>query len=156
MQAMAQQAGADRAAMGGLQAAADARSRALQALQAGGQMAGQAEGQDFERAARVAESQDAIARFNSQLASNALQQNWQNQMGLADRRYGATRDYAGFKGGKAGETMKRVGAYGQAANEALSSMGSAMGGFGGPTMTAQPVGPSQVYDPNDPKRRRPR
>jgi hypothetical protein len=74
MQQQAQQAGADRASMEGMQAASDARMRALQALATGGGMAAQAEGQDFERAARIADSKDAFARFNSQLATNAIQQ----------------------------------------------------------------------------------
>jgi hypothetical protein len=118
-------------------------------------MAASAEAQDFGQAARVAESMDAINRFNSELASGAIDRDWQNRLGRADRRYGATRSYADFRGGKANEARKRAGAYGQAANETLGNIGSAMGGFGGgPVMRGQPVGQSVALDPNDPRYRR--
>lgn len=91
-QMQAQQAGADRLSMAGLQSAADARTRALQSLAQGGGMAGQAEEADFGRAARVAESRDAMARFNAQQAQQAnlfnaqqQQQQFQNRLSLADR-----------------------------------------------------------------------
>lgn len=158
----AQQAGADRAAMGDLQAAADARSRALQALATGGSMAGQAEAQDFNRAARIAESQDAIARFNSQLATDAIQRDWNNRMGLMGAQYGATMGAAEQSGQRAGRQQARAGAYGQAATDALASVAS--GGFmpktsggvtpktgsGQPGSTPVPPG----YNPNDPRYRK--
>lgn len=160
----AQQAGADRTAMGDLQTAADSRARALQALATGGGMAAQAEGQDFDRAERIARSKDAIARFNSELATDAIQRDWNNQLGLMDRQYGATQTRAGQKGRDVARTQQRVGAYGQAVDDTLSSVGGAIGGMGGSPgignqagyMTRQPVGQSVPYDPNDPRYRRPR
>ena len=107
-QMQAQQAGADRMSMAGLQSAADARTRALQALSQGGSMAGQAEESDFGRAARIAESRDAIARFNAQQAQQAnlynaglAQQGFQNRLALADRQAEAKyarADAAGVRG----------------------------------------------------------
>jgi len=95
-QLQAQQAGADRHSMAGLSAAASARQRALQSLAQGGGMAAQAEGQDFDRAARVAESRDRIAQFNASQAQQAnlynaglAQQQFSNRMNLTGARYNA-------------------------------------------------------------------
>jgi hypothetical protein len=82
--------------MAGLSAAASARQRALQSLAQGGGMAAQAEGQDFDRAARVAESRDRIAQFNASQAQQAnlynaglAQQQFNNRMSLTGARYNA-------------------------------------------------------------------
>lgn len=61
-----QQDAATRAASGGLDIAAQARDRALQAMIQGGQMAGDVRGQDFDQQAQVAGAQDAISKFNAQ------------------------------------------------------------------------------------------
>lgn len=149
-----QQAAGDRAALADMQAAGDSRSRALQALATGGGLAAQAEGQDFEQAARRAESMDAFARFNSELATNAIQQEWSNRIGLMDRQYNAKQNRAQQYGQSADATRRRVGAYGQSINDGLSSAYSAMGGMGGaPGQTSVQGG--QVLNPNDPRYRRP-
>lgn len=155
MQLQAQQAGADRTAMGDLQAGADARSRALQALATGGGMAGQAEAQDFDRAARIAQSKDAINRFNSELSTNAIQQDWQNRLGLMDRRYNALEGGAQQAGQRADRTTQRVGNYGQGALGAIGSMG---GGQQMPAGTSAEFTPAEMldYEENDPRRRTPR
>lgn len=153
----AQQAGADRTAMGDMQAAADARTRALQALTSGAGLAGQFEAQDFDREARRAQSMDAIARFNADLATNALQQNWQNQVGLMDRRYGALMGGSQRAGERAGRTQQRVGNYGQAA---LGGLGVLGGGGRQPTAAEGAadvrLSPAERmdYDLNDPRYRR--
>lgn len=54
------------AATRGLEQAAEARRRALAALSGTAQLAGQLRGADYERAARAAEAQDVINRFNAQ------------------------------------------------------------------------------------------
>lgn len=64
-QLMNQQAGAQDAHMAGLQTAADARARALQAIQAGGTMAGQQREQDFSEQAQKAKAADAISQWNA-------------------------------------------------------------------------------------------
>lgn len=117
----AQQGAAQRESIGGLQAAADARSRALQALMAGGNMAQQAESADFGQAATRAGAMDAFQRFNaeqrqatSQFNAGLQQQNWQNQLGLADRNYAATRARAGDYETEANMKRRRARAGGQA------------------------------------------
>lgn len=60
-----QQGAAARDASTGARAAADARTRALQALTQSGQLAGQTRGQDFNEAAGKAAAHDAIERFNA-------------------------------------------------------------------------------------------
>jgi hypothetical protein len=72
---LAQQQGANRAAQGGLDAAALAQERALAAILQGGQLGGQIRGQDFEQQARIAQARDAIAQFNAQ---NQQQVNLEN------------------------------------------------------------------------------
>lgn len=133
-QLMAQQQGADRASLTGARGAADARSRALQALATGGGMAAQAEGQDFDRAARIAQSKDEINRFNSEMEYNArnarnaaTQQTFQNDMGIRDRKYDATQRRAGQYGQDAERTRRRIGGIGQGIGYGVSNMG----GFGG-------------------------
>lgn len=161
MALQAQQAGADRTALADMQAAADARARALQALATGGSMAAQAEGQDFDRAARIAQSKDAIARFNAELATGAIQQDWSNRLGLMDRRYGATLAGAGQAGDRAADAMRRAGAYGQFAGDALfgpmGPWGKPSPSGGDPQGGAPPAAPPPApYNKNDPRYRKPR
>lgn len=92
-QLQAQQAGADRQSLAGLQAGASARQRALAALAQGGGMAAQAENDDFGKAARVAESKDRIAQFNAGQSQQANlynaglgQQDFNNRLALTDRK----------------------------------------------------------------------
>lgn len=64
-QLMAQQGGAQDAHQAGLDAAAQAQQRALQAIQGAGQMGGQLREQDFGEQAKKAQAQDAIAQWNA-------------------------------------------------------------------------------------------
>lgn len=64
-QLQAQQGGANRANDAGSQAAANASRRALQAVGQYGTMAGQVRGQDYDQAARTAQQQDVMSRFNA-------------------------------------------------------------------------------------------
>jgi hypothetical protein len=75
------QSSAQANAMGGAQMASDARSRALQAMSAYGQQAGQIRGQDWSNASDKAAARDRINQFNSQNAQNAYRSNmgWQLQ-----------------------------------------------------------------------------
>jgi hypothetical protein len=63
----AQQNAANQARMGGLQTAASARSRALEAIMQGGQLGGQLQGADTSEAQRRAQAIDATNQFNTQL-----------------------------------------------------------------------------------------
>lgn len=61
-----EQAAADRASRRGTDVAAQAEARALQALMQGGQLAGQIRGQDYGEQANLAQSRDALDKFNTQ------------------------------------------------------------------------------------------
>lgn len=88
-----QQRSAQRTADTGVRVAGDAQKRALDAMLAGGRMAGDVRGQDFGEKSRIAAAQDEIRRFNTegrmkagQYNNQMLQQGYGNQMGMADRR----------------------------------------------------------------------
>jgi hypothetical protein len=83
-QLSAQQGAADRNASAGVQAASEARRRAMQALVAAGGQAGQARGQDFSEQAARAQSQDAIDRFNSQNVKDHYGMERDKAAGMAD------------------------------------------------------------------------
>ena len=115
-QLQAQQGAANRNSLAGVQAAGDARRRALQSLQAGGQMAGDFEADDFNQQAARAQAQDRIAMFNEEARARgvqqrnaAAQQRWQNQYDINQQRAGARMDRAGTKGRDA-DRKRRVGA----------------------------------------------
>lgn len=61
-----EQEGANRAAKRGTDVAANAEARALAAMQAAGQTAGQIRGQDYAEAAKKAEAENAIDKFNKE------------------------------------------------------------------------------------------
>jgi hypothetical protein len=61
-----QQSSADRQSQRGLDVAATAQERALQALQQSGNLSGQMRSQDFNEQAQVAQAKDAINQFNAQ------------------------------------------------------------------------------------------
>jgi hypothetical protein len=134
-QQAAQQAGQDRAAMVGMQAAGDARSRALAALAQGGGMAGQAEAQDFARRAQRAEAADRIAQFNARMAADArlhnaglAQQEFDNQMAIRDSKSRALLGQAGTYGSEAERKRRKAGGLGQALAYGLSALGQYYGG----------------------------
>lgn len=131
----AQQGAAQRDSLAGLQAASDARSRALQALMAGGGLAQQAESADAAQAANRAAGMDAFQRFNAeqrqatnQFNAGLQQQNWNNQLGVADRNYGALRARAGDYETEAEMKRRRARAGGQAALDPLQQYGYTSGG----------------------------
>lgn len=133
-QLAAQQAGANRASLSGLQSGADARSRALQSLSLGMQGGAAASSQDFGEAAQVAQARDRIAAFNAQMAQEANrynaglgQQEYENQMALADRRYGAKLRQADTYGQRAQRKRGMAGGVGQS----LGYLGGAVGQYGG-------------------------
>lgn len=80
---IANQGAENRAQSAGLQTAADARQRALEAMIAGGSMAGDVRGQGFGEATQRASAHDMIEQFNRQLQ----QQGFQNQANLANMKY---------------------------------------------------------------------
>jgi hypothetical protein len=89
----AQQGGATRNHLGGLQASADTSMRALQAIQGAAALGGQMRGQGFTEQASRATAQDAINRFNStqqsqtnQNRAGANQQEFDNRFNIAATR----------------------------------------------------------------------
>lgn len=93
-QLQASQAGANRVAQAGTQAASDARSRAMQALMASGSLGAGLERDDYGQKANLADRRDAITEFNARNAQAFAQQRFGNQMDLADKKYGAARTSA--------------------------------------------------------------
>jgi len=91
----AQQGGATRNYLGGMQASSDASMRALQAIQGAAALGGQMRGQSFTEQASRATAQDAINRFNAvqqsqtnQNRANANQQVFGNRLNVAAGRTG--------------------------------------------------------------------
>lgn len=96
---MAAQNAANRQSQQGLDVAAQAQQRALQAMMNQGQMAGQMQNQDFNQQMQKAQAQDAIAKFNAQnlqdtrntntaTRNNAQQWNAQNAQSIAGQNTG--------------------------------------------------------------------
>lgn len=133
------QAATNRASQEGTQAAADARQRYLQALEGLGSMGGNVRGQDFSVANARAQAQDAINRFNvgQKGATQAYnlgipQQNFANQMGLAQQRLGAANQMAGEYNQRGDTAEKTAAKWGAASKNFLGGLGGGgMGGGGG-------------------------
>lgn len=127
-QLQAQQGAANRNSLSGMQAASDARRRALQSLQAGGQMAGQLESDDFAQQAAKAQAHDRIAQFNEEarmrgagMRNDMRQQQFGNQMDINDRRTDARYQRAGSAGRRADRKRAVGGGVGQAAGYGIMS-----------------------------------
>lgn len=117
----AQQGGANREAMAGVQAAGDARTRAMQALGQMGSMAGNIRGQDWNQAAQRASALDEMnrARYEGNLGKyNALR-----------NAYGFGKD---IQNENIGRTASQIGSYGKFMDDmnqtGMSMMGGGMGG----------------------------
>lgn len=111
-------------------AAAEGQRRGLEALRGMTAMAGDIRGQEYSEAARAAQAQDAIDKYNAMLRGQAqgynLEQPWRQfdaRARLAGGKAGALGNLAGFYGGRAAETQQGWGNVGQAAG-----MGAAMWG----------------------------
>lgn len=122
LQLQAAQGSTNQAANMARQNAGAARMRALQALEAGGTLAGNVRGQDYRRLADVASAQDELNRFNAgQRAAaqaynlNIPQQEFDNEMLLNNARANASNGVAaGYERG------------GQAARETAAGVGQGM------------------------------
>lgn len=107
LRAAAQQQAANANSMAGVQAAADARTRALAALQSGASLAGQVRGADYAQASDLAGARDRIAEYNSRNSqavnarnldrlTQAEQATINNRFRRAGGRADAYRDQAGM------------------------------------------------------------
>lgn len=115
------QAAANRVSDAGIQAAGDARQRALQALQATGQLGAGIEQDAYGQAANLADRRDAIAEFNSRNRQAFGQQRFDNQMGIADKRYGASADLAKAAEDRAARRSEQYRRYGRDAGSIAGS-----------------------------------
>lgn len=95
LKGQADQAAAQRNSQAGLDANAAAQMRALQALQASGQLGGQVRGQGFDEQFRTGQAADALDMFNTQIRQGTNQfnvatqdKNFQNQMQVANAKNG--------------------------------------------------------------------
>ncbi|MDX2015561.1 MAG: hypothetical protein SFW67_35540 [Myxococcaceae bacterium] len=129
--ALYSQAGQQAAAVTGeqaLQAQVSARQRALQALQAGGELARGIRSDDYRAASDKASSQDAISQFNAEartrtaLANNEVEQTrYGNRLTLLDRRNDALRDVADDYVNRGNQTVATASGIGQGVTQAGSA-----------------------------------
>jgi len=124
------QSAANRERMAGVQSLADADEAAMQALIAGGGMAGQREQREWGQQMDVANAEDDIARFNAgeynrfQLARAAdVRARFDQQFALADRKSGIHQGDAAIARRDAQQTRQQVGGLGQAAGFGIASYG---------------------------------
>lgn len=110
----AQQDGVEDAHRGGLQVAAQGQKRRESALDSFARLAGGVRDQDHGQAARLAESNDLIKRFN---ATNSMQ----GRMWLADRKAGADRARGDLKAGRATATQDLYGGVGAGVGEGFAA-----------------------------------
>ncbi len=143
------QAGAEQANAQGMDIAAAAQGRALQALMSGGELAGRIRGQEFGEQSAQAQAQDAIAKYNAGAQERAYGYNNQNaqwtygqqrnqaadQLAIAESRAGKKKDEAAQTRENMGSAMNTAGqVYGQGFGKAGA------GGAGG----APTIGTSQA------------
>ncbi len=135
MQLANNQGASNRAAQGGLETAAAAQRRALDAMMQGGRLAGDMRGQDYDEKARAAQAQDLINRYNADSRSGAArynaglaQQQYENQMRQAQGKATGLRDQAGYAGQRADDTRALWNGLGTAGNRATSAAGRNAGG----------------------------
>jgi hypothetical protein len=160
-QAMAQQAGAQTASLGGMRAAADRQERSLRAMESAGGLAGQIEGQRSALAMDRARQLDAINRWEGEMgfqtdnANNRwMQQGFDNRLGIADRRHGAQTQRGNQYGKKAQGTVEMWRGIGEGLQDTALAAGQMM--MGAPPTAAMGGGaPRQQqggYNPYDPNR----
>lgn len=127
---LSQQKASDAAARQGTDVAAQAQTRALQALQAAGQLGGQIESQQYGEQAQKAGAQNAIDQFNAQTsnatnlyntqtANQAQAANLQNKQGIANANTGVANQQA----------TQNSAAYQQQYNDALAKAQGEAGTF---------------------------
>lgn len=127
-QLQASQAGANRVSQAGTQAAADARARAMQALAVSGNLGAGIEKDDYGQKANLADRRDAIAEFNVRNAQGFAQQRYDNQMGLAGKRYGALRNSAEDADEEGDKKVAKGRGYGRTAGGILGGIGGGIAG----------------------------
>ena len=168
-----EQGSADRAANSGLNVAAQAQARALQALQGAGTQAGQLQGQEYGQAANAAQAQNAIDLFNKQTLNNtnlynvqaanqAQAANLQNEQNVANTNTGTANTQA-MTNAQAAQTQYQdalqkaqgiAGVNQNAAtadqNQATAAYGANAGLIGGLVQTGAKAGLAAAFPPAAP------
>ena len=134
----AQQESSQMASERGMDVAAQAQQRALNAIMQRGQMAGELRGQEYGEQERLAQARDAIARYNAGARAGAQQYNlglgqqqFQNKMSLAQRRANAKLGQASAMMDE-GQGMRQAGgAYTQGASKMATGLAQQFGDGGG-------------------------
>lgn len=121
MQLSNNQAQAERGSQAATDIAAQAQQRALEAIMARGNMAGDVRAQDYGEAARAAEAKDMIARYNAASRERANyhnadlgQQQFNNRMRRGQNRANAATNMAQYHSGEASRKAQMVGGAGNA------------------------------------------
>lgn len=126
---------ADRSQQAGLDVAGTAQQRALDAMIAGGNMAGQMRGQQFDEKFRAAQARDHINQYNASARERAARYN----AGLAGDRFGM----------QIQRQNARNGARGDYANALQNRASSTAAMFGGAGQGAGQVAYGAMYDPDE-------
>lgn len=129
---------AQRGAEAGLDTAAMAEQRALDAIIGRGDMAGKMRGQDFGEKSAVADAKDKIAQFNATSKSRAQyynaglgQQDYENRQGAADRRARGHQMQSQIYQNRADSTRRMVGGVGNSVAKGAGAVGGYAGASGG-------------------------
>ena len=167
MRLASNQAEAEQAGQAGLDISGQAQRRYFDAIRERARMAGQMRDQSFGEQAQVAAAQDRINQYNHgfqfdqhQYNQDIAQRNYNNKLGLADRKYGIQADRAADIRGQGQRDAKKVGDVSQNIGNAVYAGGSYAQGQGAgadPRTSAQTYKrPTDLpeYDPLDPYKHR--
>lgn len=134
----AQQESSQMASERGMDIAAQAQQRALNAIMQRGQMAGQMRGQEYGEQERLAQARDAIARYNADALTGAqaynlglAQRQFENKRGLAQLRANAKLGQATAMMNEGQGIRQAGGAYTQGASKMATAAAQQYDGGGG-------------------------
>jgi hypothetical protein len=156
-QLSANQGAADRASRAGTSTAAQAQRRYFDSILAQGRMASDFRGQDYGEALNAARARDRISEYNAaarergqQYRASQAQQQFGNNLALADRRSRVKSDRARIKTGQGQDQRQFWNQLGQAGAYGASSVGSYMNGAqGAPGAMEPPVSPDMPIGDRD-------
>lgn len=126
-----QQQGAQDLNAAGENAAAQAQARMYAAIQQRAQLAGQGLDRSYNQQANAARAQDAINQGNAAIARSGVQQDFQNQMSLANGKLNPTRALASQKAADAQQNRNNTIDTSNQAGSALSAFSKLFGGSSG-------------------------
>jgi hypothetical protein len=145
MRLSSNQAADQRSADAGLDIAAQAQERALDAIMGRADLAGKARGQEFAEKSAAAQAKDLISRYNADARSKAnyynagrSQQQFGNQVDLARLKASGNQNLADYYSGESRRKRKMAGDIANAGGKAAGALGGYAGG-----------GQSQGSDPDE-------